>query len=377
MHRALDEIATLGSRIPDADLSAALCLNALRSLEEYSAPTLAKADKLIERAYEMDPRGSYLAWRGYLRTFRLGEKQGGCPQAISEEMESLILRAVELEPSNSMVLSMAAFMRSVWRVSGSQALEYAEKSNKLNPTNALGISYLGLVHSHIGNHQKGYELARRAQALTSKGMMRSSIGYVAMRTAACAGHFGEAVRIGEELCQAIPGFVAPRRMMGLLYQELGMQEQAEALAEGLQAIDPTYDLRDIRQYYRTAPQMKNSALANRCRGPRARRRLRGDPHAAVGLHPKRALKIGKTSRSRVFQGPVSAGRKTGLGVGVRRWTAAPPAPGPGRRCWRRRCRNGGRDRRCCRSAQNAPPPVTASGARQRRQARPASPDAHR
>ncbi|MEO0388646.1 MAG: hypothetical protein AAF281_14175 [Pseudomonadota bacterium] len=47
VHRALDEIATLGSRIPDADLSAALCLNALRSLEEYSAPTLAKADKLI------------------------------------------------------------------------------------------------------------------------------------------------------------------------------------------------------------------------------------------------------------------------------------------------------------------------------------------
>ncbi|ASP32778.1 hypothetical protein CHH27_05560 [Labrenzia sp. VG12] len=262
VHRAFDEIANLETRLPDAEISSALCVRALKSLTDYSVTSIDKADRLIARAHEIDPRGAYLSWRGYLRTFMLGEMQNKNMSTSPEEMERFIVQALEIDNANSHVLAVAAFLRSIWAVSIGEALELAERSNKLNPSNPLGISYLGMVNSHIGNLEKGYLLGKRAYALTTNGMTRSSIGYVAMRTAACAGRFSEALRVGEELRRAMPGFVAPMRMMGLLYSELGQHERAAEIEAELQKPDPDYSIKGVRAYYRNAPQMRNTALAN-------------------------------------------------------------------------------------------------------------------
>ncbi|QDG76406.1 hypothetical protein [Labrenzia sp. PHM005] len=262
VHRAFDEIAKLQTRLPNTEISSAMCLNALKSLTDYSAESISEADQLIARAYEINPRGAYLSWRGYLRTFLLGEKHDCCAISTAEEMENFITKAMEMDKTNSLILSVGAFMRSIWSVSIGEALELAERSNRLNPSNPLGISYLGMVNSHIGNLEKGYRLGKRAYALTTNGMTRCSIGYVAMRTAACAGHFSEALRIGEDLTRTMPGFRSPMRMMGMLYSELGRFDRATQIEKTLQETDPEYSLKKIRSYYKNSPQMQKTALAH-------------------------------------------------------------------------------------------------------------------
>ncbi|GAB5446771.1 AfsR/SARP family transcriptional regulator [Gymnodinialimonas sp.] len=260
VEQSLNEIASYEAQLPVAKIATAMCFRAMRSVTDYAPATIEAADTLIAKAYEIDPQPVFLAWRAYLRTFLLGEGGGGNSQAISEEMERFISLAEEQEPGNSIILSLAAFIRSMWLLSNEEALELAQRSHTLNPSNPYGISYLGMVHTHLGNFEEGYRLTRRANALAVPRSAKSSIRYVAMRSAACAGRYTEALKIGEALGRDAPHFVAPKRLMGMLYMKCGRVADAEAMVETLRAHEPDYSLEKMRDAFRASPLLHRSKL---------------------------------------------------------------------------------------------------------------------
>jgi hypothetical protein len=261
MH-SMEEIARYGNDLPHHKIATALTVRALMTVTNYAPSTIENADALIARAYEIDPQPAFLAWRAYLRTFLLGEAVGGNAQAIREEMERMIALAEEQDPHNSIVLSLAAFIHSMWLLSNENALELAQRSHKLNPANAYGISYLGMVHTHLGNFEEGYRLTRRANSLTVHPNAKSSIRYVAMRSAACAGRYTEAIVIGETLARDTPSFVAPKRLMGMLYMKVGRVEEAEAMVEILKQHEPDYSVEKMRDAFRASPLLHRSSLGS-------------------------------------------------------------------------------------------------------------------
>lgn len=259
VEQSLNEIAGYEARIPEARLATALCFRAMKSITDYSPDALHGADRLLAKAYDIDPQPVFLAWRAYLRTFLLGEG-GADAQSTREEMEHFISLAEEQEPGNSIILSLAAFIRSMWLLSNEEAFELAQRSNTLNPTNPFGISYLGMVHTHLGNFEEGYRLTRRANSLRVSPTAKSSIRYVAMRSAACAGHYAEALRIGEALGRDAPNFTAPKRLMGLLYMKSGRTAEAEAMVEIMRRTESDYSLEKMRDSFRASPLLHRSDL---------------------------------------------------------------------------------------------------------------------
>lgn len=260
VEQSLNEIASYEAQMPVAKIATAMCFRAMKSVTDYAPATIEAADTLIAKAYEIDPQPVFLAWRAYLRTFLLGEGGSGNAQAISEEMERFISLAEEQEPGNSIILSLAAFIRSMWLLSNEEALELAQRSHTLNPSNPYGISYLGMVHTHLGNFEEGYRLTRRANALAVPRGAKSSIRYVAMRSAACAGRYTEALKIGEVLGRDAPHFVAPKRLMGMLYMKCGRVADAEAMVETLRVHEPDYSLEKMRDAFRASPLLHRSKL---------------------------------------------------------------------------------------------------------------------
>lgn len=258
--QSLEEIAGFEADLPASKIATAMCVRAMQSVTDYAPATIEAADRLISNAHEIDPQPVFLAWRAYLRTFLLGEVGGSNAQAISEEMEQFITLAEEQEPGNSIILSLAAFIRSMWLLSSEDALELAQRSHTLNPSNPYGISYLGMVHTHLGNFEEGYRLSRRANGLTVPGSAKSSIRYVAMRSAACAGRYTEAIKIGEVLGRDAPHFVAPKRLMGLLYMKCGRVADAEAMVETLRQHEPDYSMEKMRDAFRSSPLLHRSKL---------------------------------------------------------------------------------------------------------------------
>ncbi|QXT38937.1 tetratricopeptide repeat protein [Gymnodinialimonas ceratoperidinii] len=260
--KSMEEIARYGTDLPNHKIATALSVRALLSVTNYAPSTIENADALIARAFEIDPQPVFLAWRAYLRTFLLGEAVGGNAEAIREEMERFIRLAEEQDPDNSIVLSLAAFIHSMWFLSNENALELAQRSHKLNPSNPYGISYLGMVQTHLGNYEEGYRLTRRANSLTVHRNAKSSIRYVAMRSAACAGRYTEAIKIGEALGRDAPGFVAPKRLMGMLYMKVGRVDEAEAMVETLKQHEPDYSVEKMRDAFRASPLLHRSALGS-------------------------------------------------------------------------------------------------------------------
>ena len=260
VEQSLEEIAGYEAQIPEARIATALCFRAMKSLDDYSPGSIENADQLLVKAYGIDPQPVFLAWRAYLRTFLLGEGGGACAQSTREEMELFITLAEEQQPGNSIILSLAAFIRSMWLLSNEEAFDLAQRSNTLNPTNPFGISYLGMVHTHLGNFEEGYRLTRRANSLSVSPAAKSSIRYVAMRSAACAGRYGEALKIGEALSRDAPHFVAPKRLMGLLYMKCGRMAEAETLVETLRLQEPDYSLEKMRDAFRASPLLHKSEL---------------------------------------------------------------------------------------------------------------------
>lgn len=260
VEQSLDEIAGYEAQLPVAKIATAMCFRAMKSITDYAPTTIEAADRLIAKAYEIDPQPVFLAWRAYLRTFLLGESGGGNSQAISQEMERFISLAEEQEPGNSIILSLAAFIRSMWLLSNEEALELAQRSHQINPSNPYGISYLGMVHTHLGNFEEGYRLTRRANALTVSRSAKSSIRYVAMRSAACAGRYTEAIKIGEALDRDAPHFVAPKRLMGMLYMKCGRVADAEATVEALRVHEHDYSMEKMRDAFRASPLLHRSKL---------------------------------------------------------------------------------------------------------------------
>lgn len=260
VEQSLEEISGYEARIPEARIATALCFRAMKSIQDYSPEAIETADGLLAKAHSIDPQPVFLAWRAYLRTFLLGEGGGSDAQATRQEMERFISLAEEQQPGNSIILSLAAFIRSMWLLANEEAFDLAQRSNRLNPTNPFGISYLGMVHTHLGNFEEGYRLTQRANSLSVSRTAKSSIRYVAMRSAACAGRYEEAIKIGEALGRAAPGFIAPKRLMGLLYMKCGHMAEAEAMVLTLRQHEPDYSLEKMRDAFRASPLLHRSDL---------------------------------------------------------------------------------------------------------------------
>ena len=71
-----------------------------------------RADALLADAFRHEPKGVYLAWRAYARTFVFGEAPGIDGPAVMEEAEALARHAFELDPHNATVLALISYVHS-------------------------------------------------------------------------------------------------------------------------------------------------------------------------------------------------------------------------------------------------------------------------
>ena len=112
---ATDQFIKARADDSDRTLSSALCYSGILHLFRLGKINFETADHLFARAFEVEPRGIHLAWRAYLRTFLLAERQYTCRQTIDAEAFDLMRRALEMEPYNSYVASLSAHVQAIMR----------------------------------------------------------------------------------------------------------------------------------------------------------------------------------------------------------------------------------------------------------------------
>lgn len=230
---------------PELDASS-LCYQGIQEVFTLQRDNFLRADKFFKQAFEREPKGIYLAWRSYLRTFMIAERAYDCRQTIEEECVALMRQALELDPYNSYVASFSAQSHIIAKRSYVAASELAERSIQLNQANPVGWAQLGVAQAHLGQAKEGFRHTLRARQICGAARFRFHIDGLSCIVGTMAGEFEQATKIGEVSHAFAPNFAPAMRYLTALYYRQGSEESAFDMIQKLRKFEPDFDCDKLR-----------------------------------------------------------------------------------------------------------------------------------
>lgn len=243
---AIDQLMRIGGENPQRMAASAMCYSGILRLYRLGKINFEAADKLFAGAFEIEPRGIYLAWRAYLRTFLLAERQYSCRQTIEAEAFDFMHRAFELEPHNSYVAALSAHVHAMMRRSYVAAYELAERSVLLNHANPIGWACLGIAKSYLGKSEEGFRHTLLARTIAGSSPFRYQLDALSCIAGTMAGELDKAVHLGEASHALAPQFAPPMRYLSALYAHGKQHDLSAAMVRKLQATEPDFSYDSLR-----------------------------------------------------------------------------------------------------------------------------------
>ncbi len=243
---AADHFTKARGTDPDRAVASALCHSGILHLFRLGKFNFEAADRLFLRAFQMEPRGIYLAWRAYLRTFLLAERQFSCRQTIEAEALDFTYRALELEPNNSYVAALSAHVQTMMRRSYVAAYELAERSVQLNHANPIGWACLGIAKSYLGKANEGFQDTLLAREIAGTAPFRYQIDALSSIAGTMAGELVPAVHLAEASHALAPSFAPPLRYLSALYAHAGRYELSSEMVQRLKLNEPDFSYDKLR-----------------------------------------------------------------------------------------------------------------------------------
>lgn len=201
------------------------------------------ADRLLEQAYDLDPRAIFLSWRVQLRIIQAMERHAIDSVDRRAEIRSLIREAFRLEPSNSMVLSVAANAHLLLDDDVPSGIELAQRAIHHNPANPFGWDALSIGLMMSGKVQEAHFHQLRAYAISARSPIRHFWDMGACLTSVAVGKLDQARRLAHSASILVPDFRPPLRYMAALNAAAGDTKSALQAVEKLKKIEPDFTLR--------------------------------------------------------------------------------------------------------------------------------------
>ncbi len=243
---AVDQFSKLNGTHSNQSLATALCRSGITHLFRLGKANFETADRLFARAFEIERRGIYLAWRAYLRTFLLAERQYTNRETIEDEAFDFTHRALAMEPYNSYVAALSGHVYSITRRSDAAAYELAERSIQLNHANPLGWAVFGVAETYLGKVSDGLRHTLLARDIAGHAPYRYQLDAFSFVASAVAGDTGRAIQLAEACHALMPDFAPPIRYLTALYAYKGMDDLSFAMMQKLQRNEPDFTLETLR-----------------------------------------------------------------------------------------------------------------------------------
>ncbi len=240
-----------------------LCHQGVQELLKLGKANLDAADQLFDRAFCIEPRGIYLAWRAYLRTFLLVERLATNREETTDEAIALMHRALELEPLNSYVASFSAHVHAIVRRSYVAAFELAQRSVQLNRSNPIGWACLGMAECHLGKAAEGFQRTLVARELARASPFQYQVDGLSCIAGSIAGNIERAIWLGEASHSLAPAYKPPLRYLSVLYLLNGEVEKSQEITQKLRVLEPGFSYDLMRDNAYPAASLQRSKLLER------------------------------------------------------------------------------------------------------------------
>jgi TolB-like protein/tetratricopeptide (TPR) repeat protein len=222
---------------PTNDLTAHdFYLRALPVCYSCDAPSLRRAQELLERAIERDPNfGPALATAAGCHQFLGCSGWADDPEANRAEAVDLARRALQADGNDPIVLTEAARVLGYFTEELESAIAMIERALALNPSHARGWYWNGWVRLFAGEPDMALEHFRTALRLNPRHRpYMTGIGVARF----FGRRYAEAIQALLASLDEVPGWPTTYRFLAASYAQLGQLEKARETFERLQAITP-------------------------------------------------------------------------------------------------------------------------------------------
>ncbi len=250
-----DDVLQMRNEAIDA-ISEAFCVDARRANGGDNAEVLAslavqklfsmnpveqrEADVLLAQAFEINPRGAFLAWRILLRVVQILERNSPCAQTATEELREMSRQALLLEPMNSLVLSIIAYAKLTITSEISLGYEMARRSSALNPANPFAWMALATAEVYLGHIDRAHTFTSRARHIGTLSPYRYWWDTGTCLTATASGDLQTAQKLAQSAHALSPSFRPPLRYLIALHVRSGNLDAAVTALKRLKELEPGF-----------------------------------------------------------------------------------------------------------------------------------------
>ncbi len=233
-----------GFELEDPDVVSLFAIDDLFSID---SERLRQADQRFAQAFENKPRGLYLAWLAQVRTIQVVEKFTDAPKEAIEEAIDLSRRALEMEPTNSMVAALSANVAGHLEKDIDRSIELGMLSVRLNPANPMSGNALSSGRLYSSELELGYQQAFMSRKLALLSKHRFWWDQQLFGSSFILGRLDEAYRLARSAHALNPNFRPSLRYLIALCAHFGEFELAKRHVESLKALEPGFDVHQLLQ----------------------------------------------------------------------------------------------------------------------------------
>lgn len=245
--QAGDALMTLRVRSQNTGNTDMLVRRALKELFSFDAERLRIADGLLEAAHNIRPQAVLYAWRCFVRLSMVVERTERNVEALRDEADHYAAKAIELDPKNSLVLSIISQFYILMHNDVEGAAQLAKDAEALNAGNPMAHVSLALVALRLQNPEKARALADRALFIAAQSPHRHWWHMFCCLAEITCGDLDAAISSAKAALVYAPKFRPPMRHLYALYLKQGNVRAAIDIAAQLRKVEPDFSLRMIRE----------------------------------------------------------------------------------------------------------------------------------
>jgi DNA-binding SARP family transcriptional activator/Tfp pilus assembly protein PilF len=224
-----------------------LAIPLIYSMERQKYET---AGELIKHALEMDPDDAMVAaWAAHWHVFYVGQGWTQDVQSAFETAQAHALRAIKLDPANAEAMAIHAHICSFLKKDFDTALNYFERSLRLNPNLALTWALSSGTHSYIGEPNIALKHLERYRALAPFDPHCAWFENFFTIAHTFRGAYEEAVHVGRRAVTVSSQFSSGYKPLIAALGHLGRPDEARVYVDKLLSIEPHFTIARFAEVY--------------------------------------------------------------------------------------------------------------------------------
>lgn len=249
-HLQAAEVARIRDH-PTASLDAYDCvLKAMSRLYEFTPESFQETGELLERAIALDASYAqacaYMAW---WFVFRIGEGQSPDPEADRARALAVSQRAIELDPEDAFVLTVAGHVISFLKRKPTEAVELFDAALLLNQNSAFAWALSAVTAAYLGRADEAIDRLQNVWRISPFDPLNFFFWIAAGIAEFVGGRYDEAVAWLRKSRRANPRFGACLRTLAASLAMAGDEPGAREIAREFLSIEPTFRISTFAAWY--------------------------------------------------------------------------------------------------------------------------------